>query len=81
MPYPKLHAERDPDFVYVIFIRAAREKVWAMEAQSNFEPDGKIRDGVSKGWPAILSRLKSIAAGGQMLKCDAWQGGGPKSSR
>jgi uncharacterized protein YndB with AHSA1/START domain len=26
---PTLHAERDPDYVYVIYIRAARDAVWA----------------------------------------------------
>jgi uncharacterized protein YndB with AHSA1/START domain len=28
MPAPKLHAERDPDFVYVIYIQASPQKVW-----------------------------------------------------
>ena len=29
MPAPKLHAEREPDYVYVIYIRATRDAVWA----------------------------------------------------
>jgi uncharacterized protein YndB with AHSA1/START domain len=28
MPAPKLHAERDPDFVYVIYIVASPQKIW-----------------------------------------------------
>jgi uncharacterized protein YndB with AHSA1/START domain len=28
MPAPKLHAERDPDYVYVIYIAAPPQKIW-----------------------------------------------------
>ena len=28
MPAPKLHEDRDPDFVYVIYIAASPQKVW-----------------------------------------------------
>lgn len=28
MPAPKLHAERDPDYVYVIYIAASPQKIW-----------------------------------------------------
>jgi uncharacterized protein YndB with AHSA1/START domain len=150
MPAPKLHAERDPDFVYVVYIAAPPEKIWAaltdsraervwwwdtrhdsdfrpgssirymrngnvdvegeiLEADppnklvytfrsgspgpqhdegytlvehrievegawtkltlihSNFKRDSAVRKGVSNGWPAILSSLKTILEGGEAI--------------
>ncbi|MDZ4759636.1 MAG: SRPBCC family protein [Alphaproteobacteria bacterium] len=146
MPAPKPHAESDPDFVYVVYIAAPPEKVWAalvdnkterawwwntrhdsdfkpgssiryvrngevdiegevLESDppnrlvytfrsgspgpqhdegytqvehrievydgwtkltlihSNFKRDSAVRKGVSGGWPAILSGLKSVLEG------------------
>ena len=150
MPAPKLHADRDPDFVYVVYIAAPPEKIWAaltdnrtervwwwdtrhdsdfkpgssirylrngnvdiegeiLEADppnrlvytfrsggpgpqhdegytivehrievdgdwtrltlihSNFKRDSAVRKGVSNGWPAILSSLKTILEGGDPI--------------
>ena len=36
-----------------------------------FEPGGKSLQGVSRGWPAILSGLKSVLEGGRSLVLDA----------
>ncbi len=32
-----------------------------------FEPDGKLFEGISRGWPAILSGLKSLLESGKVL--------------
>lgn len=153
MPAPHPHRESDPDFVYVVYIAAPPEKVWAaltdgkterswwwntrhdsdfrpgspiryirddgvdvegeilevdppsrlvytfrptgpgpqhdegdtlvehrIEVQgewtkltlihSNFKRDSAVRRGVSNGWPAILSGLKTVLEGGQFRSMD-----------
>lgn len=56
MPAPKLHAECEPDYVYVIYIRASRQAVWAAltdnkterswwvgtRMESTFQPGGTL---------------------------------------
>lgn len=54
MPAPKLHAERDPDFVYVIYIVASPEKVWAALTDSKSE----------RAWWANTRQVSSFEVGG-----------------
>jgi uncharacterized protein YndB with AHSA1/START domain len=37
MPAPKPHAERDPDFVYIVYIAAPPEKIWAALTDNSTE--------------------------------------------
>jgi hypothetical protein len=51
-----------PEFVYVTYIETTLEKLWDALTKSEFS-----RDGISKGWPAILSSLKSLLESGTAL--------------
>jgi uncharacterized protein YndB with AHSA1/START domain len=39
-----------------------------------FEPESKSFEGISEGWPAILSSLKSLVETGKAIDFPAWRG-------
>ena len=50
-------------FVYVTYIRTTCEKVW----DALTKPGSKFIEGVSNGWPIILSNLKSLIETGKVF--------------
>ncbi|MBV9559902.1 MAG: hypothetical protein JOY90_05490 [Bradyrhizobium sp.] len=70
-----------PEFVYVTYIGTTPEKLWealtdsafsrsywfGTELRTDWTVADKLLDGISKGWPAILSSLKSLLETGTAL--------------
>jgi uncharacterized protein YndB with AHSA1/START domain len=43
-------------------------------SHEGFKPDSKSYEGISQGWPAILSSLKSLLETGRAIDFPAWRG-------
>jgi uncharacterized protein YndB with AHSA1/START domain len=72
MPAPKLHAERDPDYVYVIYIAAPPQKIWDALTDSKSERSwwaGTRQDSTFKvGDPIVFNRNGKIDLHGEILE-------------
>ncbi|MGF1610408.1 MAG: SRPBCC family protein [Kiloniellales bacterium] len=71
---PKLHAERDPDYVYVIYIAASLEKVWAALTDNASERAwwaGTRHDSsFQEGDPIVYRRGGKVDVRGEILESD-----------
>jgi uncharacterized protein YndB with AHSA1/START domain len=74
MPAPKLHAERDPDYVYVIYIVAPPQKIWNALTDGKTERAwwaGTRQESTFKtGDPIIFRRNGKIDLHGEILESD-----------
>jgi uncharacterized protein YndB with AHSA1/START domain len=74
MPPPKLHADRDPDYVYLIYIVASPQKIW--NALTDPETDrawwaGTRQESTFKaGDPIVFSRNGKVDLRGEILESD-----------
>jgi uncharacterized protein YndB with AHSA1/START domain len=74
MPAPKLHAERDPDYVYVIYIVASPQKIWHALTDSKTErpwwAGTRQESTFNKGDPIVFRRNGKIDLRGEILESD-----------
>jgi uncharacterized protein YndB with AHSA1/START domain len=75
MPAPKLHAERDPDFVYVIYIAASQQKVWdALTDGETVRPwwaDTRHESTFEPGSAVVFRRQGKVDVRGEILEREA----------
>jgi uncharacterized protein YndB with AHSA1/START domain len=74
MPAPKLHAEHDPDFVYVIYIDTSPEKLWAAltdnQTERPFWAGTRQESTFEKGAPMIWWRDGKVDLRGEILESE-----------
>ncbi|MEZ6028159.1 MAG: SRPBCC family protein [Hyphomonadaceae bacterium] len=74
MTPPKLHTDRDPDFVYVIYIAAAQQKVWnALTDGKTVRPwwgDTQHDSSFEPGDPIVYRRNGKVDVRGEILERD-----------
>lgn len=74
MPAPKLHAERDPDYVYVIYIVAPPQKIWNALTDGETERSwwaGTRQESTFKvGDPILFRRNGKVDLRGEILESD-----------
>lgn len=72
MPAPKLHADRDPDYVYVIYISAPPQKIWDALTDNKTERGwwaGTLQDSTFKvGDPIVFRRNGKVDLHGEILE-------------
>jgi uncharacterized protein YndB with AHSA1/START domain len=72
MPAPKLHAEREPDYVYVIYIVASPQKIWDALTDPTTERAwwaGTRQDSTFKvGDPIVFRRNGKVDLRGEILE-------------
>ncbi len=71
------------EFVYVTYINTTLEKVWdALIARltlthDELEAGSKMFEGITAGWPSVLSSLKTLLETGKPLQMTTRQWSGP----
>jgi uncharacterized protein YndB with AHSA1/START domain len=72
---PTLHAERDPDYVYVVYIRAARDAVWAAltdgKTVRSWWAGTRMNSTFKPGAPLAFERNGKVDVRGEILDSDA----------
>ncbi len=72
MPAPKLHADRDPDFVYVIYIAASPQKIWDALTDNQTErawwAHTRQDSTFQAGDPILYRRAGNIDISGEILE-------------
>jgi uncharacterized protein YndB with AHSA1/START domain len=74
MPTPKLHTERDPDFIYVTYIATTPDKLWAAltdgESERPFWAGTRQECTFEKGAPMVWRRNGKVDLRGEILESE-----------